>query len=281
MNGAVFAEKKIRAAVILTTGRVTGKHRRIAVVEDLFFQYNKIMRHQAYAIPSATLLLLSLQCLLFAPRAASAAVLFEMPTVSSTNGTLDITLTLEESSHSVGNGISLTTRTYNGTLPGPTLRLSPGDSLSIKFINRLQSQLQSRDFVHNSISAPDETNLHFHGLHVIGELPSDDTTHVIRAGESYDYVTQLPADHMPGTHWIHPHRHGSSALQVAGGASLALIVDDPPGFLPWTDMTEVVFVVNPTKIDMLRDIAKEAGDPLTSVSAPFNNFLVVNGQQFR
>lgn len=150
--------------MILTTGRVTGKHRRIAVVEDLFFQYNKIMRQQAYAIPSTTLLLLSLQCLLFAPRVASAAVLFEMPTVSSTNGTLDITLTLEESSHSVGNGISLTTRTYNGTLPGPTLRLSPGDSLSIKFINRPQSQLQSRDFVHNSISAPDETSLHFHGL---------------------------------------------------------------------------------------------------------------------
>ena len=39
-------------------------------------------------------------------------------------------------------------------------------------------------------------------------------------------------DHMPGTHWLHPHRHGSTALQVGGGAASALIVEDPPGTLP-------------------------------------------------
>ena len=45
------------------------------------------------------------------------------------------------------------------------------------------------------------------------------------------YQTSLPDDHMAGTHWLHPHRHGSTALQVAGGAALALIVEDAPGTL--------------------------------------------------
>ena len=31
---------------------------------------------------------------------------------------------------------------------------------------------------------------------------------------------------MPGTHWLHPHRHGSTALQVGGGAASAIIVED-------------------------------------------------------
>lgn len=37
---------------------------------------------------------------------------------------------------------------------------------------------------------------------------------------------------MPGTHWIHPHMHGSATLQVGGGAASALIIKDPKGYLP-------------------------------------------------
>jgi len=37
---------------------------------------------------------------------------------------------------------------------------------------------------------------------------------------------------MPGTHWMHPHLHGSGALQVAGGVAAVFIVKDPSGYLP-------------------------------------------------
>ena len=46
---------------------------------------------------------------------------------------------------------------YNGTVPGPTLRLRPGDELSVRLVNGLN----------------EPTNLHVHGLHV---SPQGDAT---------------------------------------------------------------------------------------------------------
>ena len=50
----------------------------------------------------------------------------------------------------------------------------------------------------------------------------------VLAGESFDYVVTLPDNHLPGTHWLHPHRHGAVASQVGGGAAAAVIVKDTP-----------------------------------------------------
>ena len=46
---------------------------------------------------------------------------------------------------------------YNGTVPGPTLRLRPGDELGIRLVNSLD----------------EPTNLHVHGLHVSPQANSD------------------------------------------------------------------------------------------------------------
>lgn len=36
----------------------------------------------------------------------------------------------------------------------------------------------------------------------------------------------IPCDHAGGTFWYHPHHHGSTALQMGGGAMGVLIVED-------------------------------------------------------
>src|SRR3712207_9309961 len=73
--------------------------------------------------------------------------------------------------------------TYNGTVPGPTLRLRPGDRLQVELVNRL--------------SVP--TNLHTHGLHVSPKGNADNTLDVhVHPGESFQYDIQLPDDHPPG-----------------------------------------------------------------------------------
>lgn len=95
-------------------------------------------------------------------------------TVRSVDGSLDITLTLERASITLSNGVTLNTRAYNKTVPGPTLRMKAGDTLRVHFQNLLPDQGSS--YVHNQFSAADESNVHFHGLHVSGELPSDDST---------------------------------------------------------------------------------------------------------
>lgn len=97
---------------------------------------------------------------------------------------------------------------YNGTSPGPTLRLRPGDTLRINLANRLD----------------EPTNLHVHGLHVSPEGNGDNVFIEIAPGETFGYEYQLPDDHPTGTFWYHPHRHGLVADQVYGGLAGAIIV---------------------------------------------------------
>lgn len=75
------------------------------------------------------------------------------------------------------------------------------------------------------------TNLHTHGLHISSTAPSDDVSITIHPGESYDYVLDILKEHGAGTNWYHPHYHGSSTVQVSGGAVGSLIVEDDEGSL--------------------------------------------------
>jgi len=200
--------------------------------------------------------------------------LLELGSVSSQDGVLHTSMHMVAATHVVeGNSavsspaFELTTRTLNGTVPGPLLRLKPGDTLILDFYNDLEAG--GKPHKHNQYSAPNESNLHFHGLHVSGELPSDDSTYVVGPGQSYRYVSQLPYDHMPGTHFIHPHRHGSTALQVGGGAAGAIIVEDDPktSVLPpeILQAREILLVLQEMQLDRLKDVAKSAEDTIVNL----------------
>jgi len=138
------------------------------------------------------------------------------------------------------------TRALGGSVPGPTLTVSRGTTITVKFKNKLTYQPESYssrpvvemdgefmtttevDFTRlNKFNDPDVANLHFHGLHISGVLPSDDTTIEVLPQQEYTYVIDIPEHHEPGLHWVHPHHHGSSTLQLVGGAALAIIVKDP------------------------------------------------------
>jgi len=146
------------------------------------------------------------------------------------------------------------TRGY-GSIPGPTIRVKPGETLEIRIKNDLgpgpgyeacnfnESQL---GFFMNpaTICALNHTNLHTHGLHV---SPGEDSIFAhIKPGEEYVMTLKIPNDHMPGTHWYHPHLHHATAAQAGGGAHGTIIVDDPPGYLPKfvEDMPEKVMFIS-------------------------------------
>ena len=203
----------------------------------------------------------------------------------SVNGVLDVVLTLEYATH--GNAIRTlsNTRLFNGTLPGPTLKVKAGDELRILFKNQLTEQ-PTQNTVENDYGYPDDTNLHFHGAHVSGELPSDDVTLSIKPGDEYQYVTHFPDNHMPGTHWIHPHVHGSGALQVGGGAAMSLIVmdDENDTTLPTEvkDALDVSLFVQHMNLSILNQARQTSGDQILSFSTVNDNgdqaFNLVNGQ---
>ncbi|MBE4720059.1 multicopper oxidase family protein [Pseudarthrobacter sp. AB1] len=146
---------------------------------------------------------------------------------------------------------------YNGSLPGPTLFLRPGDRVNVTLENRLG----------------DPTNLHVHGLHVSPQGNSDNALVSVEPGTSFDYAYRLSADHPPGVYWYHPHRHGSVADQIFGGLYGAIIVQDPQ---PVPVSRERVLVIS--------DISLTGGGSIAAVSAMEKmmgregNLVLVNGQ---
>jgi len=174
-------------------------------------------------------------------------------------------------------------RLLNGILPGPTIKVNAGDTLKILYKNEMEDQGLPVG-PENTFRYMDYTNLHFHGGHVSGELPSDDIRMKISPGSSYQYQTTFPTTHMPGTHWVHPHVHGSAALHVSNGAALALIVKDPPNYLPSVieEAKEVLMVLQDFDLARTSTIVNEMGDTKFSYGSGTNgsNYLtrLVNGQ---
>jgi len=99
-------------------------------------------------------------------------------------------------------------RTYNGSFPGPTIRVREGERVRLSLTNR----------------TGDATNLHTHGLHVDPAI--DDPFLSIAPGDTWVYEFDVPSG-AAGTHWYHPHVHGSVARQLFEGLAGALIVEGP------------------------------------------------------
>ena len=134
---------------------------------------------------------------------------FEPASLRSSNGRLEVTLVAAGRMIPFGNGRRFAF-TYNGTTPGPTLRVRPGDTLVITLVNHLDTP----------------TNLHTHGLHVSPSGQADNIFVTVAPGAAHQYVYVIPPDHRSGLFWYHPHHHGTVADQVFGGLAGAIIIED-------------------------------------------------------
>jgi len=70
---------------------------------------------------------------------------------------------------------------------------------------------------------PDETIIHWHGLHV-PDLMDGHPRFAVGPGGSYTYEFEVL--NRAGTYWYHPHPHGRTGHQVYGGLAGLLIVSD-------------------------------------------------------
>lgn len=118
------------------------------------------------------------------------------------------------------------------TIPGPVLRVQRGLSFSITMINALEENDPEGPTGENELRKPNTTNLHTHGLHENPLDPADNVLVSIEPGENRTYQYKITNSHMPGIHWYHPHYHGSSALQVGGGALGTIIIDEDESQVP-------------------------------------------------
>lgn len=104
-------------------------------------------------------------------------------------------------------GLTTEVWTYDGMVPGPTIRAKRGDRVVIKVRNAL----------------PEATTIHWHGLRVPAAMDgSPHTQPPIEPGETFEYSFVVPD---AGTFWYHPHIR--SAAQVGAGLYGAFVVEDP------------------------------------------------------
>ncbi|MGV8896325.1 MAG: multicopper oxidase family protein [Rhodoglobus sp.] len=190
------------------------------------------------------------------PLAPDGSELAQPKLLRSVDGLLKVDLVAARSPVVIG-GIRVNALTYNGTLPGPTLVVRPGDTLAVTHTNRLN----------------DPTNLHTHGLHVSPEGASDNVLIRIDSGATFDYRYQIPADHPPGVYWYHPHHHGIAAEQVFGGLYGAIIVEETE---PIPATVERVLVVSDISFDASGTIATAFA--MDQMQGREGSTMLLNGQ---
>lgn len=93
---------------------------------------------------------------------------------------------------------------------GPLIRLIPGNVYKVTLRN----------------AGTEVTNLHTHGLHIVGDGDGDDVVREVNGGNCLDYTWDIKWDHPAGTNWYHAHLHKISEKQVGGGAFGMLIVEE-------------------------------------------------------
>ncbi|RDK04473.1 multicopper oxidase family protein [Paraburkholderia lacunae] len=99
-----------------------------------------------------------------------------------------------------------------GPVVGPLIDVREGDTVEIRFVNRL----------------PQASTIHWHGLPVPPDQDGNPSTPVA-SGASHVYRFTLPPG-SAGTYWYHPHPHMMSAEQVFRGLAGPIVVrsaDDP------------------------------------------------------
>ncbi|MGH9277777.1 MAG: multicopper oxidase domain-containing protein, partial [Acidimicrobiales bacterium] len=116
--------------------------------------------------------------------------------------------------------------TYNGTVPGPTLRAEPGDKVEVVLHNQL----------------PESTAIHFHGLTTPNS--QDGVTYItqppIKSGETYTYRFTAQATPAVGMY----HSHHNAVTQVPNGLAGTFLIGHLPVPSGVTVAQEQVMMVN-------------------------------------
>jgi len=179
---------------------------------------------------------------------------------TNSNGLLDVALEARPSLIKLGQqqGNLLT---YNGQIPGPRLEAKAGDSVRIRFTNKLSQA----------------SNLHYHGLHIPPTGKADNAFLAVPSGETETYEFILPKNHPAGTFFYHPHMHEMVAEQVFGGLGGIFIVRGALDEIPEIKAAQEEFL-------FLKDFALDANgkipvpNHMDVMRGREGSILTVNGQ---
>ena len=127
------------------------------------------------------------------------------------DGTKQFSLTSQVVDWEVSPGKTVRAWTYNGTVPGPTIKVDPGDKVAVVLTNQL----------------PEATTVHFHGI--IGPAEIDGTPYLngtapIEPGQTHTYSWTAQTTPAVGMY----HSHFDAVLQVEDGMAGAFLIGSMP-----------------------------------------------------
>ena len=144
----------------------------------------------------------------------------EPRTINSVGGVLRASITCATIPAIVGGRHVREPVTYDGTFPGPTLWVRPGDTVDLSFTNRIVfDQAGTKPGYGRPRRPSNASNLHYHGMHISPVGTADNMLVVVPANGTQRYLFQIPPDHPAGLFWYHAHVHGLVTNQVSRGAA--------------------------------------------------------------
>ncbi|PMC36362.1 copper oxidase [Bacillus sp. UMB0899] len=119
----------------------------------------------------------------------------------------EFTLVAQERKHTLAEGKEVTAWTFNGSVPGPEIRVQEGENVKINLKNELK----------------DPVTIHWHGLPVPNNMDGIPgvTMNAVQPGDSFTYEFKAS---VPGTYWYHSHQDGVNQLDK--GLYGSFIIED-------------------------------------------------------
>jgi FtsP/CotA-like multicopper oxidase with cupredoxin domain len=147
---------------------------------------------------------------------------------------------------------------YNGSIPGPTLKVQEGSELVITVVN----------------DGDLDGTVHWHGLRLDNRYDgTHETQEPIPVGGSFDYRITFPD---PGLYWYHPHIREDYGQELGQYGNI-LVVPRDPGY--WPPVNRELFL---TLDDILIEDGKVAGFSRAGATytamGRFGNVLLVGGE---
>jgi FtsP/CotA-like multicopper oxidase with cupredoxin domain len=146
---------------------------------------------------------------------------------------------------------------YDGTVPGPELRVRQGDPLRLVVNNKLG----------------EDTTVHWHGIRLPNAMDGVPglTQKPIRPGESFSYEFTPPD---AGTFWYHP--HADTLQQIGRGLAGALIVEERE---PVAVDRDLLWFIEDWRLNEIGQITPGFGNRMEAgMSGHIGNTVTVNGR---
>jgi FtsP/CotA-like multicopper oxidase with cupredoxin domain len=148
--------------------------------------------------------------------------------------------------------------TYNGSIPGPTLRVSEGSELLVNVRN----------------DGDLEATVHWHGLRLENAYDGTHETQApIPVGESFSYRVRFPD---PGVYWYHPHIREDYGQEMGLYGNILVTPADPDYWAPVH--REVLLTLDDVLIEDGRIAPFSRTEPTYAAMGRFGNVLLIGGE---